>query len=171
MDARSEASDRLTAFGTQLIEVHVWLREVLEDLQDSIDDYVDGKGVPPRDLRAHCLSFCTALTRHHTGEDKTAFPAIAEEYPELRKVLADLRTDHNQLEWLLGNLRKLLSSLPETPDPATASKVREEVNAVSAIMQTHFIYEEKKLISVLNSMDVPEWRENRPSFLMADDED
>ncbi|WP_440088700.1 hemerythrin domain-containing protein [Streptosporangium sp. LJ11] len=171
MNARSEAGSRLTAMGTQLLEVHIWLREMLEDLQDSVDDYFDGKGLPPRDLRAHCLSFCTALTRHHTGEDRGAFPAIAEEFPELRKVLSELRTDHNQLDWLLGNLQKLLESLPEKPDPATASKVREEVAALSAIMQTHFIYEEKKLVSVLNSMDVPEWRENRPDFLLIDDED
>ncbi|MGC5016817.1 hemerythrin domain-containing protein [Streptosporangium sp. DT93] len=170
MNARSEAGDRLTALGTQLLEVHIWLREMLEDLQDGIDDYFDGRGLPPRDLRAHCLSFCTALTRHHTGEDGGAFPAIAEEYPELRKVLSDLRADHNQLDWLMGNLRKLLDSLPEEPDPATATRVREEVGALSAIMQTHFIYEEKKLISVLNAMDVPEWRENRPAFLMIDDE-
>ncbi|MFF3438914.1 hemerythrin domain-containing protein [Streptosporangium sp. NPDC002721] len=171
MNARSEAGGRLTALGTQLLEVHIWLREMLEDLQDGVDDYLDGKGLPPRDLRAHCLAFCTALTRHHTGEDRGAFPAIAEEFPELRKVLSDLRTDHNQLDWLMGNLRKLLASLPEEPDPATASRVREEVQALSAVMRTHFIYEEKKLISVLNSMDVPEWRENRPDFLLIDDED
>lgn len=160
---------RLAGFGTQLLEVHAWLRDMLADLEDSVDDYFDGKGLPPRDLRAHCLSFCSALTRHHSGEDKGAFPAIAEEFPELRKVLAELRSDHNQLDWLLGNLRKLLADLPATPDPATAKKVREEVAALSAIMQTHFIYEEKKLISVLNGMDVPEWRENRPTFLLADD--
>ncbi|MEO3884371.1 hemerythrin domain-containing protein [Nonomuraea sp. B5E05] len=171
MTAGSGAGERLTALGTQLLEVHIWLREMLEDLQDSVDDYLDAKGMPPRDLRAHCLSFCTALTRHHTGEDRAAFPAIAEEFPELRKVLSDLRTDHNQIDWLMGNLRKLLDSLPEQPDPATAAEVREEVGALSAVMQTHFIYEEKKLISVLNSMDVPEWRDQRPDFLLTDDED
>lgn len=159
---------RLAAFGTQLLQVHAWLRDLLTDLEDSVDDYFDGKGLPPRDLRAHCLSFCAALTRHHTGEDKGAFPAIAQEHPQLSKVLSELRSDHNQLDWLLGNLRKLLADLPATPDPATAKKVREEVAALSAIMQTHFIYEEKKLISVLNSMDVPEWREYPPSFLLID---
>ncbi|GGP06586.1 hypothetical protein LDL08_16750 [Nonomuraea glycinis] len=43
-----------------------------------------------------------------TGEGRGAFPAIAEELPELRKVRSDLRTDHSQLDWLLGNLQKLL---------------------------------------------------------------
>ncbi|EHK88773.1 hemerythrin domain-containing protein [Saccharomonospora azurea] len=170
MGEYSEAAERLTSFGTQLLEVHIWLREMLEDLQDHIDDYVAGKGLPPRDLRAHCLSFCTALSRHHTGEDKNAFPVIAERFPELRTVLSDLRTDHNQLDWLLNRLQNLLDGLPAEPDPSTAATVREEVEALSAIMQTHFLYEEKKLFSVLNSMDVPEWRENRPSFLEIDDD-
>jgi hypothetical protein len=39
MDARFEASSRLTAFGNQLIEVHIWLREQLEDLRDNVDAY------------------------------------------------------------------------------------------------------------------------------------
>lgn len=169
MDTENEAYSRLTAFGTQLLEVHIWLREMLDDLADGIDDYFGGRGLPPTDLRAHCLAFCSALTRHHTGEDRTAFPAIAEEFPELGKVLAELRTDHNQIEWLLGNLRKLLDTLPEQPDPAAEASVRAELNALSSVMQTHFIYEEKKLISVLNGMNVPGWRERPPAFLLHDD--
>ncbi|BAL90268.1 hypothetical protein AMIS_50480 [Actinoplanes missouriensis 431] len=170
MSSEYEAHSRLAAFGNQLIEVHVWLREFMEDLRDGVDDYFDGRGLPPIDLRAHCLAFCSALTRHHTGEDRVAFPAIAEEFPELRKVLSELRTDHNQIEWILGNLRKLLGSLPEKPDPAAAAPVRAELEALSAILQTHFIYEEKKLISVLNGMDVPEWRADPPAFLRHDAE-
>ena len=49
--------------------------------------------------------------------------------------------------------------------------MREELEGLSAIMETHFIYEEKKLISVLNSMDVPQWRTDRPDFLLTEDDD
>lgn len=171
MDSRSAATSRLTAFGNQLVEVHVWLREQLEDLRDNVDAYFDGRGLPPRDLRVHCLSFCSALTRHHTGEDRGAFPVIAEEHPELRKVISDLKSDHNRLDWILGNLQKLLSDLPEEPDPATAAHVRAELEGLSAIMETHFIYEEKKIISVLNEMKVPAWRTERPDFLRMEDDD
>ncbi|PPK60545.1 hemerythrin domain-containing protein [Actinokineospora auranticolor] len=169
MDARSGASDRLTAFGTQLLEAHIWLREMLEDLSDAVDDYIDGKGLPPRDLRAHCLTFCTALDRHHKGEDAVAFPAIAHDYPELRGVLATLRTDHNQLDWLMQGLRKVLDALPDEPDPATSAKARQEITALSAVMLTHFIYEEKKIVAALNALDVPEWRADPPAFLLVDD--
>ncbi len=171
MGSEHEAHSRLTAFGNQLVEVHYWLRNELDDLRDGVEDYFAGRGLPTTDLRAHCLAFCSALTRHHTGEDRGAFPVIAEEYPELRKVISELKTDHNQIEWILGNLRKLLDSLPAEPDPVTAASVRAELEALSAIMQTHFIYEEKKLLSALNEMEVPEWRAERPAFLRHDDED
>jgi hemerythrin-like domain-containing protein len=170
-DSRFEASDRLTAFGNQLIEVHIWLREQLADLRDNVDAYFAGQGLPPRDLRVHCLAFCSALTRHHSGEDGGAFPVIAEEFPELGKVISELKTDHNRIEWILGSLGKLLGNLPTDPDPATAANVRAELEGLTAIMETHFIYEEKKLISVLNSMDRPQWRTVRPDFLLTEDDD
>ena len=159
---------RLTAFGNQLIEVHIWLREQLEDLRDDVDAYFAGEKLPERDLRAHCLSFCSALTRHHKGEDRIAFPEIAAEFPELRQVIGELKTDHNRIDWVLGTLEKLLSGLPSVPDPATAVRVTAELEGLSALMETHFTYEERKLISVLNSLDLPEWRVERPDFLRVD---
>ena len=164
------AETRLTAFGNQLVEVHYWLRDMLDELQEGVDDYFAGRGLPATDLRAHCLTFCAALTRHHTGEDGGAFPVIARDHPELRRVISELRTDHNQIDWLLGNLRKLLEGLPAEPDPAMAASVRAELEALSAVMRTHFIYEEKKLFSVLNGMEVPQWRADPPVFLHHDDE-
>lgn len=171
MHSPFEASSRLSAFGHQLIEVHIWLREQLDELRDGVDVYFAGQGLPPRDLRAHCLSFCSALTRHHTGEEAEAFPTIAEEFPELRAVISELRTDHNRIEWILGNLQKLLGSLPAKPDPAAAARVRAELEGLSAIMETHFGYEEKKIVSALNSMGVPQWRADRPDFLLIEDGD
>lgn len=171
MASRFEAGGRLTAFGNQLIEVHVWLRDELADLRDGVDAFLAGGGPRPRDLRVHCLSFCSALTRHHTGEEGVAFPVITEDFPELRAVITELKTDHNRLDWILGNLEKLLRDLPPEPDPATAARVRAELAGLSAIMETHFAYEEKKLISILNAMDVPEWRADRPAFLQTADDD
>ncbi|MGH3898819.1 MAG: hemerythrin domain-containing protein [Pseudonocardiaceae bacterium] len=86
--------------------MHIRLRELLEDLRENVDTYLNGSGPPPRDLRMHCLSFCSALTRHHTGEDGDAFSIIAEQFPELRKVILDLKTDHHRIDWILGNLEK-----------------------------------------------------------------
>ena len=162
-------ASRLTAFGHQLVEVHVWLRGQLEDLRDDVDAYFAGDGLLPRDLRAHCLSFCSALTRHHTGEDRVAFPEIAAGFPGLRAVITELKTDHNRIDWILGALEKLLASLPDEPDQAAKARVVAELEGLSAIMETHFTYEEKKLISVLNGMDLPGWRARRPDFLLFED--
>ncbi|HWO60059.1 MAG TPA: hemerythrin domain-containing protein [Umezawaea sp.] len=161
---------RLTAFGHQLVEVHVWLRGQLEDLRDDVDAYFAGDGLLPRDLRAHCLSFCSALTRHHTGEDRVAFPEIAEEFPELRPVITQLKTDHNRIDWILNALDKLLAGLPDEPDQTARARVTAELDGLSAIMETHFTYEEKKLITVLNDLDVPGWRAERPNFLLHDED-
>jgi len=163
-----EASSRLAAFGNQLIEVHIWLREQLEDLRDNVEAYFAGAGVPPRELGVHCVAFCSALNRHHTGEDGGAFPVIAREFPELSAVIAELKTDHNRITWILGSLERLLAGLPQVPDPTTATRIRAELEGLSALMETHFGYEEKKLLAALNSMELPQWRARRPDFLRTD---
>ncbi|MFD3664990.1 hemerythrin domain-containing protein [Streptomyces sp. NPDC058659] len=87
MTTASEPADRLAAFGNQLVDVHIRLREELARLREDVDSFLSGDGDRPRNLRAHCLAFCTALTRHHTAEDQGVFPVLAETYPALRPVL------------------------------------------------------------------------------------
>jgi hemerythrin-like domain-containing protein len=77
---------RLRAYGNQLIDTHIRLRELLDDLREGI--------VAQADLGAYCLAFCAAVTRHHTAEDATVFPILAERHPELRAFLAELSRDH-----------------------------------------------------------------------------
>ncbi|WP_347813416.1 hemerythrin domain-containing protein [Actinomadura sp. KC216] len=83
MDEIDSPGERFAAFGDQLVRVHGWLRAELARLSDDVDAYLDG-GAPPRTLEAHCLTFCAALERHHTGEDDDAFPALAERHPNWR---------------------------------------------------------------------------------------
>ncbi|QFY13137.1 hemerythrin domain-containing protein [Nonomuraea phyllanthi] len=159
---------RLTAFGNQLIDVHIWLREQLDVLRE----HLDGGGGPLRggtrlhDLRAHCLTFCSALSRHHSGEDGGAFPALAERFPELGPVLDELRRDHVLVEDSLRRLRELIEGLDEGGDLARA---RTELDSLAALMETHFVYEEKRIVAALNGLDVPEWHRTRPGFLINGD--
>ena len=74
METPTEPNGRLRAFGNQLIEMHIWLRAELARLREDVDSYLDGRGERSRELRAHCLTFCSAQNRHHTGEDDGAFP-------------------------------------------------------------------------------------------------
>lgn len=156
VSASSDPADRLTAFGNQLVDVHLWLREELARLRGGLDAHLSGTGDRPRELRAHCLAFCSALTRHHTAEDGGVFPALAAAHPELRPVLDELAHDHVQVEEILVRLQTLLDDLPAEPlGPEEARRVSGELDGLIALVESHFTYEEKKLVAALNGLSVP----------------
>ncbi|WP_262282333.1 hemerythrin domain-containing protein [Micromonospora sp. MA102] len=139
------SSGRLTALGTQLIEIHHWLREELARLRASLDSPTGGAALT-RELRAHCVGFCAALDRHHTGEDGDAFQALAERAPELRPVLAELSADHRVVADLLRRIDALLAGA------ADGRTVRAELDGLAALLESHFSYEERKLVAALNRL-------------------
>ncbi|MCX5395152.1 hemerythrin domain-containing protein [Streptomyces sp. NBC_00094] len=162
MSLTSEPGDRLAAFGNQLVDVHIWLREELSRLREDVDSFLSGDSGRPRNLRAHCLAFCTALTRHHTAEDQGVFPVLAETFPALRPVLDELARDHEQVEEILLRLQGLLDGLPTgdaesgaARDPAEVRRVRGELDGLIALVESHFTYEEKKLVAALNELGTP----------------
>ncbi|NUR31988.1 MAG: hemerythrin domain-containing protein [Catenulispora sp.] len=118
---------RFAALGNQLIDIHIRLREQLAGLRA-------GRG----DLQVHCLAFCTAVTRHHTAEDADVFTTLAAEYPELSPVLAELRADHEIISAALVRLRA---------DPSP-----QELDTLAALLETHFTYEERKIVGALNRL-------------------
>ncbi|MBC6457243.1 hemerythrin domain-containing protein [Actinomadura sp. HBU206391] len=168
METPTEPNGRLTAFGNQLIEVHLWLREELDRLRADVDSYLDG-GARPRELRAHCLTFCSALSRHHTGEDDGAFPVLAEQFPELRPVLEELGRDHQLVTGTLLRLEELLGGLGAAADPGPdeAKRVRSELDTLAALLETHFVYEEKRIVAALNSLSIQSWAGAKPDFLLT----
>ncbi|WP_189246305.1 hemerythrin domain-containing protein [Streptosporangium pseudovulgare] len=202
MTTSDRPGDRLAAFGNQLVEVHLRLREDLDRIREDLDSYLDG-GERPRMLWAHCMTFCSALTRHHTGEDGGAFPVLAERFPELRPVIEQLEHDHRMVTGILSRVEELLgglaprAGLPEAGDGTGAADgteaadgtdaagaadgtdaagaadvraVRDELDGLSAILESHFRYEEKKIVEALNSLDVPEWKGSPPAFLLTGDD-
>jgi hemerythrin-like domain-containing protein len=162
MSTPTERHARLVAFGHQLVEAHAWLRADLARLRAELDAYLDGGGDRPADLRAHCLAFCAAVTRHHTGEDDTAFPVLARRFPELRAVVDTLIADHRVVAGLMRRLTELLDGL----DPAAdAAVVRGELDGLAALLESHLTYEERRIVAALNSLDMPEWADETPAFL------
>ncbi len=126
--------DRLTAFGNQLIDSHIRLRELLAELRDGTYTGID--------LQTHCLTFCTVLTAHHEAEDDDRFPVLGKHYPELEHVLAELSRDHRQIGAILDRLN----------DPANVTIG--ELDTLAALLETHLVYEEKKLVAALNRLTV-----------------
>ncbi|MGK5543154.1 hemerythrin domain-containing protein [Streptomyces sp. URMC 127] len=168
--------ERLEAFGNQLIDVHLWLREELSTLRANVAAYLTdlsdvSDGAPLRELRTHCLTFCSALNRHHRGEERTAFSEIAAQFPELSPVLEELRRDHRLVEDSLQRIETLVGELTELkgrPGPGedrVPVEVQREVDSLAALIETHFTYEEKRIVSALNALDLPAWRHRRPAFL------
>ncbi|WP_233624794.1 hemerythrin domain-containing protein [Actinoplanes sp. ATCC 53533] len=163
MESTSSEYARFLAYGNQLIEIHIGLRDMLADLREGV--------VPEAELGTHCLAFCAAVTRHHTGEDTEVFPLLAARHPELRTFLAELERDHQVIAGLLTAVRDVAGRLGATrPDAAGrlgaagreaagrlgAEGVREELDGLAAVLETHFIGEEKRLVGVLNAIDPSE---------------
>jgi hypothetical protein len=132
----------------QLIEAHQTLRERLAALRQEIADGAARPGLPG-DLRGHCLSFCGAVHAHHTSEDDQAFPALRAAEPALAPVIDKLIEDHHLVAAILQQVRELLTSRPVTP-PAT---LRRELDGLTAILESHFSFEERRIAQALNTLD------------------
>ncbi len=101
-----------------------------------------------RDLLLFCQGFCTALDGHHRGEDSTLFPAIEAAHPELRPALRALQQDHSMIAYLLHDLEAAVQGCapPELLD--------RQLEGIAAIMESHFRYEERALLSVLATLEL-----------------
>ncbi|MGB7448147.1 MAG: hemerythrin domain-containing protein [Ornithinimicrobium sp.] len=138
---------RLIAWSHELREVHRRLREALEVTQKSVADAALDR-VAMRDLLLFCHGFCTALNGHHRGEDRTLFPAIVAAYPELGPVLRSLSQEHSMIAHLLGGLQAAVDR------GASAEELGYHLEGVAAVMESHFRYEERQLLRVLEDLDL-----------------
>lgn len=143
------SDDHVRAFGNQLVEVHIWLRDQLARLRDDLAAPPER----PRDLRVHCLTFCAALRRHHTGEDGALFPLLANGQPELAPVLQALARDHAFVDGILRRVEELVAAAADDD-----VGVRAELDGLAALLDSHFSYEERQLAALLN--DVGDGRGN-----------
>lgn len=136
---------RLIAWAEELRAVHARLREALAVTQDAVADG-ERADAASRDLLLFCHGFCTALTGHHEGEDRMLFPALVEAHPELGDTIRKLMQDHSMISHLIGGLQSVISS------GTTAGELASHLEGISAIMESHFRYEERELLSVLDTL-------------------
>ncbi len=138
---------RLIAWGNELRSVHHRLREALRVTRAALDSGATGRPAE-RDLLLFCHGFCTALTGHHQGEDHRLFPVIAAAHPEVRETLRKLEQDHASIAHLLEDLQAAAegSGPPE--------RLESHLDGVAAIMESHFHYEERQLLTILDAMEL-----------------
>ncbi|MFS0699761.1 hemerythrin domain-containing protein [Cellulomonas sp. 179-A 4D5 NHS] len=135
----------MRAWATEMRQVHARLREALDLAREQLED----AGTPDRpatDPLLYCWGFCAALSGHHRSEDTALFPRLTQQQPELAPVVAQLVQDHHMIEHLLGGLTEAIRL-----DASTDEKLR-HLDGVEAVMTTHFRYEERRLLDVLDGV-------------------
>ena len=140
---------RLVAWSEELRRVHSRLREALRVTRETLAQGAPGAEAT-RELLLYCHGFCVALDGHHRGEDTTLFPAIEAEHPELSPVLRSLERDHSMIAHLL---RGLDTAVKQSARP---DELERHLEGVAAIMENHFRYEERQLLSVLDALHLAE---------------
>lgn len=150
----STESQHVGALGRELIDTHHWLRGELRRIARALEQYPDNEPIGPlRDLRTHCLAFCQALTDHHTSEDRTAFPLLAQRFPDLAPVLAELAADHHLVADILTRMTAALAEL----SVESLDTVRGEIAGLSAILESHFQWEERRIVAALDTLPSREY--------------
>ena len=143
---------RLIAWSRELREVHARLRAALGLIRTAIAEGRAGEAAT-RDLLLYCRGFCAALDGHHRGEDHTLFPAIKAAHPEWGPVLRNLTQDHSMIAHLLSGLQAAADR------GASVAELDRHIEGVAAIMENHFRYEERQLLSVLDALSLDASRE------------
>lgn len=144
-DVTGGEKTRLVAWSSELRRVHRRMRDALQIARASVESG-ESADTATRELLLYCHGFCTALSRHHEGEDRQLFPAIAAAYPGLRETLDALTRDHSMISYLIGGLE---TSIQRTDTPHTLGR---HLDGIAAIMESHFRYEERKLLRVLDTL-------------------
>lgn len=138
---------RLVAWGQQMRAVHQRLRDALEIARQAVDEGEHPDSLAG-DLQLFCGGFCVALTGHHLSEDAALFPLVLEAEPELADTVAKLVQDHNMIAHLI---QKFQSALQDSADSET---LLENLNGIDAVMETHFRFEERQLVALLDRMEL-----------------
>lgn len=145
--ATERDTTRFTAWSAELRKVHGSLRDALRVTRQAIGDGEPGVSAA-RDLLLYCHGFCVALDGHHRSEDHVLFPAIEAAHPELAPVLRKLEQDHSMIAHLLGGLQSAVDS------HAAPDELERHLEGVAAIMESHFRYEERQLLIVLEALEL-----------------
>ncbi|GHH29023.1 nitroreductase/quinone reductase family protein [Streptomyces rubradiris] len=149
--------ERVKGMGDWIVEVHDWLRQELATLRAQADQVIEGTAqtierTPPdlaQQMRTHCLSFCGALRRHHTGEDAAVFPSLAAQFPALAPALAQLTEQHKVVAQLQDSIQALVEGfVPGESDPV---RLRAELEELAGRLESHFEFEEQTVVTALNA--------------------
>jgi deazaflavin-dependent oxidoreductase (nitroreductase family) len=144
--------------GDFLVDGHDWLRDELNGLRRQVDELIAGGDAPltagtpdlGQQMRIHCLEFCSALTQHHTGEDRGAFPMLAQRFPGLAPVVERLIEEHTVVARLQAQVRDLVESYE--PGNTDLTGLRLDLEDIAGRLEDHYRYEEQTVVEALNTV-------------------
>ena len=145
---REGEQNRLIAWNRELTAAHQRLRQALRVTRDALGTGPGpgDAGPPGADLLLYCHGFCAALSGHHVSEDSALFPELSARHPELRPVIAKLAQDHEMIAALLAQFGHALTAA------AAPGELARHLDGLSAIMESHFSYEERQLLGILSAL-------------------
>ncbi|MGP4028415.1 nitroreductase/quinone reductase family protein [Actinomadura sp. 3N407] len=130
------------SLGAMLIALHNAFRRELELIRKEVA--ASGAGVGAQ-LRVNCLALCQGLGNHHMGEDQQIFPLLERHHPGLGPTLAELKDDHETIQGLLDELRRVL----DAGDPAS---LLTEVERLTGALHAHLDREEERIVPLLDTI-------------------
>ena len=156
-DRAYTAHDLATA--EQLVGIHDHLRSELAQLYDLVDQVAEGQlsvGAARSQINAmtmrqnnwtlgtYCESYCRLVTMHHSIEDQSMLPNLAERDPRLAPVTTRLHEEHLVIHDVLEGIDRALVALVSEPDGLTA--LRDALDLLSDALLSHLSYEERELV-------------------------
>jgi hemerythrin len=142
----SRDGDRAVALSLQLTRAHQELRRQIREIRTSLGK----RRLSDDGLLTHCLAFCAALTSHHQGEDDGMFTQLLRERPDLAPTIANLVEDHGMMSSILSQVSELAHRAAES-DTRALEEIAGELDGLTAIMESHFGYEERTIGEALNA--------------------
>ncbi|MGW0122037.1 hemerythrin domain-containing protein [Streptomyces sp. NPDC003327] len=144
----SPDGSRAAALSRQLTHAHQELRRRIGDIRSNLGR----SGFDDAALRTHCLAFCSALTTHHEGEDEGMFADLVRERPDLAPTIAKLVEDHELISSILTRVRALADGAAASSG-ADLRAVAGELDGLTAIMESHFAFEERTITAALDAAE------------------
>jgi hemerythrin-like domain-containing protein len=139
----SRDRDRVVALSLQLAQAHQELRRQIELLKAGLE-----QPQPTGALLTRCLVFCAALTSHHRGEDGGLFADLLRQRPDQSGTVAKLVEDHEMIASILARVAEIAGQISGSAGSA-ADSTRLELDGLTAIMESHFAYEERAIGAAL----------------------
>jgi hypothetical protein len=134
---------------------------VLDDALEGVDGVgaVVAAAALGDDLTLRCRAVCTTLGDHHRDEDAALFPWLRAGHPGMASVVDRLEQDHAMIGSLLAELERVVrgggaggAGGAGDAGGADVRVVRSHLEGIDAIMESHFRFEERELVPLLDAI-------------------